>query len=140
MSAKPVKIFLGGFCAFFAFFLSFFFNLLESLYLENGNSLPKQCQASFREEGGICSAKHTQTPARTHTNTHTQSHNQNRRSEVKLGHPTLPSLFRPSLSSFLLRQSVLSSNTTPLVKHTHTYHLDTVQPPTTAHKTVSSIH
>lgn len=76
----------------------------------------------------------------THKHPPAHTHNQNRRSEVKLGHPTLPSLFRPSLSSFLLRQSVLSSNTTPLVKHTHTYHLDTVQPPTTVHKTLSSIH
>lgn len=63
------NLFGGSFVPFFlsVFLFFFFLNLLESLYLENGNSLPKQCQASFREEGGICSAKHTQTPARTHT-------------------------------------------------------------------------
>lgn len=94
----------------FAFIHPFIYQ--KPVFLEYGNSLTRQCLASFRGEGD------------THTHTDTLlEHNQNRRSGVKPGQLTLSSLFRPSLPSSSLRQSVLSNNTTPL-SHTHTLNSD----------------
>lgn len=84
------------------------------------------CGFIYRGEGHLHS----------HTTHNTKSQNQNRRSEVKLGQLTFSSLFRPSLYSYLLRQSAHSNNTTPPCE-AHTRSLKyTVQLTTMAYKTI----